>query len=367
MPHAPLAEQTVRRYLDPVLPFLDDDTVSEIMINRYDEVFIERGGRLERTDVRFPDEAMFLAAVRNVLQFSGRSLEEADPLLDGRLPDGSRVHIVRPPCARRGTAMSIRKFARQMLDIDWLVELGTLTDLARRYLEVAVAGELNLLICGGTSSGKTSLLNALSRFIPDDQRIVVIEDTAELQLQKRHVIALEARPAEFAGRPAVTIRDLFRSSLRLRPDRLIIGEVRGSEALDMIQAMTCGHGGSLGTLHADTPLDALHRLETLAMLGGVELASSSLRVQIASAIDVIVQMARQLDGRRLITRICELVPAADPGEYALRDLFTLQPPGSDDPAQRLALKWTGQPSAMTGRLHESVAPLLVPPVKTIFT
>lgn len=337
-------ERTVAHYLSPVRQFLEDPTVTEVMINRADEIFIERHGELIRTQARFADADSYEAAVNNILQFTGKSALDNQPLIDSRLPDGSRVHIARAPCARHGTAMTIRKFGQATLDMDWLVELETLTEQARQYLMIAVRAEQNLLVAGGTSSGKTSLLNALSSYIPADQRLVVIEDSAELQLQKEHLISLETRLPDRYGQGAVSIRELFRSSLRLRPDRIVIGEVRGEEALDMIQAMTSGHGGSMGTLHADNPRDALGRLETMAMMSQVELPLHALRAQISSAIDVVVQMTRHIGGRRLVTQISEVDPLGDDGHYCLRDIFTMGSGEGEDDQKPLQLTWTSERS-----------------------
>ena len=348
MPAADLFDATIEHYLAPIKAYLDDPAVAEIMINAVDEVFIEKDGQLIRTDARFADIHAYQAAINNILQFTGQSLHDDVPLIDTRLPDGSRVHVAKAPCARHGTVMTIRKFAKSMLDIDWLMQLGTLTPQANEYLQVAIAAEQNLLVAGGTSSGKTSLLNALSAHIPKGQRIVVIEDSAELQLQQEHVVSLETKPADRYGRGAVPIRDLFRSSLRLRPDRIIIGEVRGGEALDMIQAMTSGHGGSMGTLHANNPADALNRLETMALMSSVELPLAALRSQVASAIDLVVQMSRQIGGQRCVTQITEIDPIDKQGQYHLRDLFTLQPDGTGEDKQ-MQLKWTGERSALAGR------------------
>ena len=356
---------TVAHYLAPVKQYLDDPAVSEIMINHAHEIYIERDGRLEQTDAHFHDDEAYTAAVNNVLQYSGKSLADQDPLIDARLPDGSRVHVAKEPCARLGTVTTIRKFNRMMLDIEWLIELGTLTESAAEYLKIAVRSERNLLVVGGTSSGKTSLLNALSAFIPTGERIVVIEDSAELQLQQNHVIALESRRADRHGRGQVAIRELFRSSLRLRPDRIIIGEVRGGEALDMIQAMTSGHGGSMGTLHADNPVDAMSRLETLALMSKVELPLHALRAQIASALDVIVQLSRQIGGRRLVTQITEILPLSDDGQYRLRDLFTLTPTGDDD-GKSLQLTEAGASSTMAGHLQPETKALVTDATHKIF-
>ena len=314
-------EATVDHFLAPIMPFMNDPSVSEIMINRSDEIYIEREGRLVRTDAKFEDEQALEAAVRNVLQYTGRRMDDEHPLIDSRLPDGSRVHVVLPPLSRGGVCMTIRKFAKVMFDADHLVKLGSWSAEAMEYIRICVLAEKNILVAGGTSSGKTCLLNVLSNFIPADQRIVVIEDSAELELQQDHVVSLETRASDRWGRGEVTVRDLFRSSLRLRPDRVIIGEVRGGEALDMIQAMTSGHAGSMSTLHANIAIDALSRLETLAMMSSVDLPLHALRAQIASAIDVVVLATRFNDGRRGLTQICEVLPLGDDGKYRLREIF----------------------------------------------
>lgn len=359
-------EATVAHYLAPIREYLEDVTVSEVMINHADEIYIERGGALERTPARFPDVESYEIAVNNVLQFTGKSISDENPLIDGRLPDGSRVHVALHPCARFGTVMSIRKYNKSVLDIDWLVELGTLTDEAVEYLKIVVQSERNMLVAGGTSSGKTSLLNALSGFIPKGQRVVVIEDSAELQLQQEHVISMESRPPDRYGRGHVGIRELFRSSLRLRPDRIIIGEVRGGEAIDMIQAMTSGHGGSMGTLHADNPFDALNRLETMALMSKVELPITALRGQVASALDVLVQMNRSLSGHRLISQITEVEGLDDnTGRYMLRDIFNLQraPVGSE---RRSHLVWTGKKSLLAGHLQDEEEQMVTGKTRKIF-
>ena len=343
--------RTIDHYLAPIRAFLTDTRVTEIMINRADEIYIERDGKLEKTSARFADEDVYQAAVNNILQFTGKTISQDQPLIDSRLPDGSRVHVAKAPCARFGTTLTIRKFSRNVLDVDWLVELGTVTPQTCEYLQIAVRAERNLLVAGGTSSGKTSLLNALSMFVPEGQRIVVIEDSAELQLQQEHVISLETRLPDRYGRGAVSIRDLFRSSLRLRPDRIIIGEVRGGEALDMIQAMTSGHGGSMGTLHANNAADALNRLETMAMMSQVELPLHALRAQISSAIDIVLQMSRHIGGQRRVTQIAEIDPMGEAGHYRHRDLFVLKPVEHEKAGKDLQLVWTGERSAMAGRLR----------------
>ena len=262
--------KTVNHYMAPIRQYLEDPGVSEVMVNKYDEIYVEKDGALHRTDARFADIEGYEAAVNNILQYTHKSLYDQNSLIDARLPDGSRVHVAKWPCSRFGMCMTIRKFSKSMLDVDWLVQIGTMTEQVRQYINVMVNAEANILVAGGTSSGKTSLLNALSQYIPNDQRIVVIEDSSELDLQQDHVVSMESKAPDRYGRGAVGITELFRSSLRLRPDRIVIGEVRGKEALDMIQAMTSGHGGSMGTLHANNPRDALNRLETMALMSVAE-------------------------------------------------------------------------------------------------
>ena len=321
MARTDIFEKTVEHFLGPVMPFLRDPDVSEVMVNNAHEIYVERNGVLERTDADFGDSESLMAAVNNVLQYTGRRLTEEHPLVDSRLPDGSRVHVILPPLSRDGLCMTIRKFAKVMFDADHLVKVGSWTPETMEYLRMCVLAEKNILVTGGTSSGKTCLLNVLSSFVPSHQRIVVIEDSSELRLQQDHVIPLEARHPDRWGRGEVTITELFRSSLRLRPDRIIIGEVRGGEALDMIQAMTSGHAGSMSTLHAHTPMDAASRLETLAMMSKLEMPLHALRAQIASAIDAIVQMTRFTDGRRGVTQISEMLPLSDDGHYRMQDMY----------------------------------------------
>ncbi|MEM1353595.1 MAG: ATPase, T2SS/T4P/T4SS family [Planctomycetota bacterium] len=353
-----LFEKTIQHYLAPILPYLQDTQVAEVMVNNHQEVYIERDGKLIKTDAQFTDIEAYEAAVNNILQFTGKSIADEDFLVDTRLPDGSRVHVAKEPCARFGMAMTIRKFAKTMLDVDWLVHIGSLSAEAAQYLRVMVNSEQNMLVAGGTSSGKTSLLNALSSYIPAGQRIVVIEDSAELQLQQDHVISLESKSADRFGRGAVRIRELFRSSLRLRPDRIIIGEVRGEEALDMIQAMTSGHGGSMGTLHANSAFDALNRLETMALMSEVELPLAALRSQVSSAIDVVVHLVRQVGGYRQVIQIAEVQPMEGQGHYQLRDIFTLQPTVDEEGVRKMQLKPTGERSLISGHLKEDVKPMI---------
>ncbi|HAI11227.1 MAG TPA: tight adherence protein [Phycisphaerales bacterium] len=358
---------TVAHYLAPIRNYLEDASITEVMINRFDEIFIESNGQLKRAPAQFKDEDAYQAAVNNILQFTGKSINSNQPLIDTRLPDGSRVHVAMAPCARFGTAVTIRKFNKDTLDIKKLMELGSISRQSREYLNVAIKAERNILVAGGTSSGKTSLLNALSADIPPGARIVVIEDSAELQLQQDHVISLEARRADRYGRGEVSIRELFRSSLRLRPDRIIIGEVRGGEALDMIQAMTSGHGGSMGTLHANNPADALNRLETMALMSKVELPLHALRAQVSSAIDVVVQTSRHIGGQRLVSQISEIDPIGADGRYQLRDIFAMRPVVDKKGRKGMQLRHTGVRSAMAGLLRGSAARVVTELTKEMFT
>ena len=334
-------EKTIYHFLEPVGEFLRDPTVTEVMINGPDEVYIERKGRLSLTEARFPSEGALMAAVRNMLQFVGKRINRDIPMMDARLPDGSRVHVAMHPCSRRGTVVTIRKFAREAFDMDFLVRTGCLTPMSRDFLQLCTITEKNMLLSGGTSSGKTSLLNVLSEYVPSDRRIVVIEESGELQLKQPHVITLESRSPDRYGRGEVTIRELFRNSLRMRPDRVIVGECRGGEALDMIQAMTSGHAGSMTTLHADSAPDALNRLETMALMSNVDIPLPALRAQVASAIHVIIQMMRFSDGSRRVVQIAQVLPLDTRGQYQVEDLFVLRlPPGVRELA-KASLEWTG--------------------------
>jgi pilus assembly protein CpaF len=315
-------EETLLQFLDPVRPFLDDPAVSEIMINGPNQIFIERKGKLELTDVKFQSREALAAAMRNCAQYVGKHLDADRPILEGRLPDGSRIEALFPPVSPDGPTVSIRRFFKETLTVQRLIGFGALTEEAATTLHALVASKLNVLVAGGTGSGKTSMLNALSSYIPEGERVVVIEDSREVQLQRQHVVQLEARPADLRGRFAVSIRDLFRASLRMRPDRIVVGEIRGGEALDLIQAMTSGHGGCLSTLHATYPRDTLSRLETMAMMSDVEMPLQALRVQLASAVNIIVQVGRLQDGSRKVTHITEVLGWDLPNEsYVMRDLF----------------------------------------------
>jgi len=320
---------TLALYLTPVQPYLDDPQVSEVLINGPDEIFVEIGGKLSKTDARFEHADHVFALAKNIAQYVGRTLDWESPLLDGRLPNGSRVHITLPPVARKGICIAIRKFFREALTVKKLLEFGSITQPAADFLDACVKTEMNVIIAGGTGSGKTSLLNVMSSFIPADQRIIVIEDSTELQLQQPHLLYYETRPADRQGRGEINIRNLFRSAMRMRPDRVVIGEVRGGEALDMIQAMVSGHKGSMSTTHASTPRETLSRIETLCLMGDVELPLWALRSQISMALDVIVQVSRFHDGSRKLTHISEVLELND-GQYQLRDLFVFKAEGRDE-------------------------------------
>jgi len=320
-------DYTVRSFLAPVIKHLDDPEVSEIMINSPDEIWVEKNGRVEKTDNFFESHEALMSAVVNISQFVQRRINSEQPYMDARLPDGSRIHVILPPCARKGVCMSVRKFAADVLTINKLIQFGSLTDEAAKFLSGCVALKKNIIVSGGTGSGKTSLLNAISSLVPDHERIIVIEDSAELQLQQAHVLPLETKMADNQGRGEVTIRDLLKSTLRLRPDRIIIGEIRGGEALDLLQAMNTGHGGTMGTIHANSPLDALSRLETLSLFSGVELPLSAISSQIASAIDMVIQTSRYHDGSRKISYISEILNLDTHGNYHLSDIFEFKQHG----------------------------------------
>src|SRR5438105_7786297 len=290
----------------PLDPFLADDTVTEVMCNNYDDIWIEREGRIEQTGASFTDEAQYRAVIEKIASAGGRRIDESAPMVDARLPDGSRVNAIIPPLAIHGPVLTVRKFSADPFTVKDLINFGTFTlDLAM-VLEACVRAKLNVLVSGGTGTGKTTNLNVLSSFIPDGERVITIEDAAELQLQQPHVINLEARPPNAEGSGEVRIRDLVRNALRMRPDRIIVGEVRGGEALDMLQAMNTGHEGSMTTVHCNGPRDALSRLETMVLMAGYDLPVRAIREQIASALHLIIHLDRMPDGRRIVTSLTEL-------------------------------------------------------------
>ena len=292
--------------LGPLEPLLADSKIADILVNGPDQVYIERRGRLELTDVRFNDDQHLLNIIDRIVSGVGRRIDESSPMVDARLADGSRVNAIIPPLAIDGPMMSIRRFAVERLGMEDLIAYGSISEAAARVLKAVVKGRLNVLISGGTGAGKTTLLNVMSGYIPHDERIVTIEDSAELQMQQPHVVRLETRPPNIEGRGEVTARDLVRNSLRMRPDRIVVGEVRGQEALDMLQAMNTGHDGSLTTVHANSPRDALSRVESMISMTGISFPTKVLREQISSAVDVVVQVARHEDGRRRMISIAEI-------------------------------------------------------------
>ncbi len=304
----------------PLERLLADDSVTEIMVNGPFDVWVERQGRLYETTVRFTDESHLRRIINKMVAQVGRRIDESSPMVDARLPDGSRVNAVIPPLSLSGPLVTIRKFSKKRLDFADLIRLGTLTTETAEFLQRCILAELNVLISGGTGSGKTTLLNALSTAIPDADRIVTIEDAAELRLNQRHVLRLEARPKNIEGEGEIAIRELVRNSLRMRPDRIIVGEVRGAEALDMLQAMNTGHDGSLCTVHANTPRDALARIETMVLMAGFDLPVRAIRQQVASALDLVVHLERLEDGSRRITAITE-VQRMESDVITLQDIF----------------------------------------------
>jgi pilus assembly protein CpaF len=313
----------------PIEPLLRDDSITEVMVNGFEQVYVERGGKLERTDIRFVDDSHVMRIIDKIVSQVGRRVDEASPMVDARLPDGSRVNAVIPPLALNGPTVTIRKFSRDPYTVNDLITFGTLTARSAQFLAACVKGKLNVLISGGTGTGKTTTLNAMSAFIPGDERIVTIEDAAELQLQQDHVITLESRPSNIEGSGEIKIRELVRNALRMRPDRIIVGEVRGAETLDMLQAMNTGHEGSLTTIHANSPRDALSRLETLVMTAGVELPHRAIREQISSAFDLLVQIQRLVDGSRRITNITEVL-GMESDVVTMQDIFVASPPAEDE-------------------------------------
>lgn len=328
-------EEIVHQVMDeivgygPITPLLRDETVSEVMVNGPGQVYVERRGKLELTRVVFRDNDHLYNIIERIIAPLGRRIDESVPMVDARLPDGSRVNAIIPPLALNGCVLTIRKFSSQLLKIEDLIRNGTLSVPMARFLESCVKGRLNMVVSGGTGAGKTSTLNIISSFIPADERIITIEDSAELDLHQEHVISLETRPANIDNRGEISIRDLVRNSLRMRPDRLVVGEVRGGEALDMLQAMNTGHDGSLTTGHSNSPRDMISRLETMVLMAGIDFPIRAIREQIASAVDIIVHQSRMQDGSRKITHVTEVL-GMEGDIITLQDIFIFDQKGVDD-------------------------------------
>jgi pilus assembly protein CpaF len=336
--------------LGPIEPLMQDPTVSDILVNGARQVYVERRGKLERTPVIFRDDAHLLQIIERIVSAVGRRVDESSPMVDARLPDGSRVNAIIPPLALDGPILSIRRFAVDPYKMSDLVEFGTLTPALAEIVAAAVRARLNILVAGGTGVGKTTFLNVLSNAIPDSERIVTIEDSAELQLQQAHVVRLETRPANIEGTGAVTQRDLVRNALRMRPDRIVVGEVRGPEVLDMLQAMNTGHDGSLSTVHANSARDALSRLETMVLMAGISLPMRAMRDYIASALDMIIHLARLSDGTRKVFKVTEIVGMEDE-VITTQDIFTFEQEGVDADGRVLGFhRATGVRPKFTERL-----------------
>jgi pilus assembly protein CpaF len=323
-------ENSIAVFLAPIKEFLDDESVSEVMINGPKEIWVERKGRLMRVPVEFHDETALQAAVRNIAQSVGRRIDPQNPQLDARLPDGSRIHAVLPPAARKGTTVAIRKFSKAAeLSFAKLVAFNSISEDGAQFLTECVALGKNTVVSGGTGSGKTTILNLLGGLLPPDERLMVVEDASELQINAPHVVCFETKAADHEGKGGLTIRDLVRSAMRLRPDRIIVGEVRGAEALDLITIMNTGHGGSMGTVHANTPTDALVRLETLATMGDTTIPLAALRRQIAGSLHLVIQIKRFHDGSRKVSHISEVLGVDEHGRYSTQDLFKFVQTGKD--------------------------------------
>ncbi len=336
--------------LGPLEPLLKDSTISDILVNKHDTIYIERRGKIERTNVTFKDDEHLMRVIERIVSSIGRRIDESSPMVDARLSDGSRVNAIIPPLAIDGPVVSIRRFGADPLKMSSLIDNKALTKDIADMLQMVVTARLNVLISGGTGAGKTTLLNALSAFIPENERIVTIEDSAELQLQQPHVVRLETRPPNIEGRGEVTQRDLVRNSLRMRPDRIVIGEVRGGEAIDMLQAMNTGHDGSLTTIHANTPRDAMARLETMIQMTGMRLSDRAMRQQIASAIHLVVQVARMSDGSRRVTSISEIT-GMEGETITMQEIFQYERTGVDQQGQVLGrFRPTGIRPRFTERL-----------------
>ncbi len=312
--------------LGPIRPFVEDATVSEIMVNGAKSVYIQRAGRIEKTNVHFPDNANLMHTIQKIIAASGssRRVDESQPYVDFSLADGSRVNVILPPCSQQGPVMTIRKFSRELTTIDDLIEKSTLNKPMAAFLIAAIKAKLNIIFCGSTGSGKTTLLNVLSRHIPEHERIITIEDTAELRLMQEHVVSLQSKASNIEGKGQVTIRDLFINSLRMRPDRIIIGEVRGEEILDLVQSISSGHSGALAIVHADSPQECFNRMITMMLMSGIRLSGEQIQRQLATSIDLIVYQELFLDGVRRVVNITDLRHDKEAGKISLEDIFTFK-------------------------------------------
>lgn len=353
----PVRDQLFKEIMDEILgfgrlqPLLDNPDISEIMVNGRENVFIEKKGVLTKSDVVFENDEQILRIIDRIILPLGRRVDADSPTVDARMPDGSRVNAVIPPVAIDGPSITIRKFGKNRLEMPQLIEIGSLTQNMATFIEACVVSKLNIIVSGGTGSGKTTLLNAISKFIPEGNRIVTIEDSAELKLQQPHVVRMETKPPNVEGKHAVTIRDLVRNALRMRPDRIVVGEVRSGECLDMLQAMNTGHDGSLTTLHANTPRDAVSRMETMTLMAGMDLPLKVVREQIASAIDLIIQLSRLKDGSRRVTHITE-VSGMEGDTVVMTDIFKFEQTGIDAEGRIIGeLKPTGIRPLFTPRLE----------------
>jgi pilus assembly protein CpaF len=360
--------------LGPLEALLRDPDISEVMVNRPEQIFVERRGKIELTNLSFEDERSLRRVIDRIVSSIGRRVDESEPMCDARLKDGSRVNVVIPPVAIYGPCLTIRKFGREVLSPEQIISSGGATAAIMTYLDAAVKTRLNIIVSGGTGSGKTTLLNVLSGFIPGTERIVTCEDAAELRLRQVHVISLESKPQNVEGRGAISIRDLVRNCLRMRPDRIIVGECRGAEALDMLQAMNTGHDGSMSTLHANNPRDAVNRLETLVLLAGVELPSRAIRTQISSAVNVVVQTERLRGGARKVVSVAEVTGLKD-GDIALQELFAFRQVGISADGRAVGFHTpTGARSAYLRHFHsngvdlaeEMFAPVAEPPADQLY-
>jgi len=334
----------------PIQPLLDRDDITEVMVNGPYQVYVERNGKLCLTDVKFIDDKHVMYIIERIVAPLGRRIDEASPMVDGRLPDGSRVNAIIPPLSLNGPVLTIRKFRREPFTINDLIRFGTLTPEVAQFLEAAVVARLNIIVSGGTGSGKTTLLNVLSSFIPANERVITIEDAAELQLRQPHVVRLEKRPPNIEGKGGVSIRDLVINSLRMRPDRIVVGEVRGGEALDMLQAMNTGHDGSLTTVHSNSPRDTLSRIETMVLMAGFDMPVRAIRQQIASAIDLIVHVERMRDGVRRIVQIAEIT-GMEGDMIVMQDIFVFKQEGFDETGR---IRGQIQPTGLRPRVSDEI-------------